>query len=106
MNKTLSAKVLSRFPCVHAKYIIAKKKIFVTNFFGIIECSAYASLDHNFAGEIHRGALGSSEYRKTRFLTHADDGRAIHWALQFISEWHPTRIQKQDHYLVLPIFEQ
>ena len=51
-----------------------------------------------FIGEILRGALGASEYRKARFLTHADDDRIVHWVSQFISERYPARIQKRDNY--------
>lgn len=54
-----------------------------------------------FIGEILRGALGSSEYRKVRFLSHADDARIVEWASQFISEWYPARIRKRDPYFGL-----
>ena len=52
-------------------------------------------------GEILRGALGASEYRKARFLSHADDDRIVDWASQFISEWYPARIQKRGDYFAL-----
>ena len=56
-----------------------------------------------FIREILRGALGSSEYRKARFLSHADDERILNWASQFISEWYPARIQKRnDHFGLAP----
>ena len=56
-----------------------------------------------FIGEILRGALGSSEYRKVRFLTHADDARIVEWVSQFISEWYPARIRKRDpHFALAP----
>ena len=54
-----------------------------------------------FIGEIHRGALGSSEYRKARFLAYADDDRIVDWASQFIAEWYPARIQKRDNHFAL-----
>ena len=54
-----------------------------------------------FIGEIHRGALGRSEYRKARFLAHADDDRIVDWASQFIAEWYPARIQKRDDHFGL-----
>ena len=54
-----------------------------------------------YIGEILRGALGSSEYRKVRFLSHADNKRIVEWASQFISEWYPARIQKQDQHFTL-----
>ena len=54
-----------------------------------------------FIGEILRGALGASEYRKARFLSHADDDRIVDWASQFISEWYPARIQKRGDYFAL-----
>ena len=54
-----------------------------------------------FLGEINRGALGSSEYRRARFLHAADDASIVHWASQFVSEWYPARIQKQDHHFGL-----
>lgn len=56
-----------------------------------------------FIGEILRGALGSSEYRKARFLPSADDARIVKWASQFISEWYPARIRKRDpHFGLAP----
>ena len=56
-----------------------------------------------FIGEILRGALGSSEYRKARFLAHADDERIVEWASEFISEWYPARIRKRDpHFALAP----
>ena len=56
-----------------------------------------------FIGEILRGALGSSEYRKARFLPSADDERIVAWASQFISEWYPARIRKRDpHFGLAP----
>lgn len=57
--------------------------------------------DRTFIGEIHRGALGASEYRKARFLAHADDDRVVDWASQFVSEWYPARIQKRDQHFAL-----
>ena len=54
-----------------------------------------------FIGEIHRGALGRSEYRKARFLAHADDDGIVDWASQFIAEWYPARIQKRDEHFRL-----
>ena len=54
-----------------------------------------------FIGEIHRGALGRSEYRKARFLAHTDDDRIVDWASQFIAEWYPARIQKRDDHFAL-----
>ena len=54
-----------------------------------------------FIGEILRGALGSSEYRKARFLSHADDKRIVEWVSQFISQWYPARIQKRDDHFAL-----
>lgn len=54
-----------------------------------------------FIGEILRGALGSSEYRKARFLPYADDARIVEWASRFISEWYPARIQKRDPHFAL-----
>lgn len=54
-----------------------------------------------FIGKIHRGALGASEYRKARFLAHADDDRVVDWASQFVSKWYPARIQKRDQHFVL-----
>lgn len=54
-----------------------------------------------FIGEILRGALGASEYRKAKFLPHADDEQVLNWASQFISEWYPARIQKRDDYFGL-----
>ncbi len=56
-----------------------------------------------FIGEILRGALGASEYRKVRFLSYADDTRIVDWASQFISEWYPARIQKRHpHFALAP----
>ena len=56
-----------------------------------------------FIGEILRGALGSSEYRKARFLSHTDDDRVVDWGSQFIAEWYPARIQKRgDHFALTP----
>ena len=54
-----------------------------------------------FIGDIHRGALGRSEYRKARFLAHADDDRIVDWASQFIAEWYPARIQKRDDHFAV-----
>ena len=54
-----------------------------------------------FIGEIHRGALGGSEYRKARFLAYADDDRVVDWASQFVSEWYPARIQKREDHFAL-----
>ena len=48
-----------------------------------------------FLGEINRGALGSSEYRKARFLSLADDEAVVDWISRFIAEWYPARIQKR-----------
>ena len=56
-----------------------------------------------FIGEILRGALGASEYRKARFLSHAGDDRVVDWTSQFIAEWYPARIQKRgDHFALTP----
>lgn len=52
-----------------------------------------------FLGEINRGALGTSEYRKARFLHYTDDTSVVDWVRAFISEWYPARIQKRgDHF--------
>ena len=61
------------------------------------------TMGRTFIGEILRGALGSREYRKARFLSYADDERIVKWASEFISEWYPARIQKRDpHFGLIP----
>ena len=47
-----------------------------------------------FGTEISSGALGTSAYRKARFLHIADDDTLINWARNFIAEWYPARIGK------------
>ena len=47
-----------------------------------------------FIKEIISGALGTSAYRKARFLHIANDNRLVDWIRAFISEWYPARIAK------------
>ena len=49
-----------------------------------------------FRAELESGALGTSAYRKARFLHLADDDQVVDWARSFISEWYPARIAKND----------
>ena len=49
-----------------------------------------------FGSELSAGALGASGYRKARFLQCADDDFVIHWVREFVSEWYPARIAKND----------
>jgi len=55
-----------------------------------------------FGQEILSGALGTSEYRKARFLHSAeDDNIIVNWVARFISEWYPARLAKKENYYAL-----
>ena len=57
-----------------------------------------------FGQELIAGALGTSEYRKARFLHCAEDEtRLVDWVARFISEWYPARLAKKgDAYALQP----
>ncbi len=57
-----------------------------------------------FRQALTAGALGTSEYRKARFLHCAEDEkRLVDWVARFISEWYPARLAKKgDSYALQP----
>jgi len=54
-----------------------------------------------FWGEIKRGALGAQEYHRARFLDFADDQRLVDWIRDFISDYYPAHIEKDDDHYAL-----
>ena len=55
-----------------------------------------------FRQELTAGALGTSEYRKARFLHCAEDEKLIvDWVARFISEWYPARLAKREDFYAL-----
>ena len=54
------------------------------------------STDKPFETEIGLGALGTKEYRRARFLHIADAGGVVDWVRNFLSEWYPAWIAKDD----------
>ena len=55
-----------------------------------------------FRQELRSGALGTSEYRKARFLHCVEDEKLIvDWVARFISEWYPARLAKREDFYAL-----
>ena len=61
-----------------------------------------ASTGNPFGFELRSGALGASEYRKSRFLHCAEDEKIIvDWVGRFISEWYIARLAKRENFYAL-----